>query len=42
MSRPTFTLLIVEDFPANRDLYRYCLLADSSCAYELLEAESDL
>jgi DNA-binding response OmpR family regulator len=40
MSRPTFTLLIVEDFPANRDLYRYCLLADSSCAYELLEAES--
>jgi PAS domain S-box-containing protein len=40
MNLPTFTLLIVEDVPANRELYRNCLLTDSSCAYELLEAES--
>jgi signal transduction histidine kinase len=40
MSLPTFTLLIVEDIPENRELYRNCLLTDVSCAYELLEAES--
>jgi CheY-like chemotaxis protein len=40
MNLPTFTLLIVEDVPANRELYRNCLLTDLSCAYELLETES--
>lgn len=40
MNLPTFTLLIVEDAPENRELYRNCLLADVSCAYDLLEAES--
>ncbi|WP_373545272.1 PAS domain S-box protein [Chamaesiphon sp.] len=36
----SFTLLIVEDLPANREVYRQCLLDDLSCAYDLLEAES--
>ena len=40
MNLPTFTLLIVEDVPASRDLYRNCLLTDVSCAYDLLEVES--
>jgi PAS domain S-box-containing protein len=36
----TFTVLIVEDLPVNRELYRYCLLDDASCVYSVLEAES--
>ncbi len=40
MATPTYTLLIVEDFPADREQYRRCLLADPSCTYCLLEAES--
>jgi signal transduction histidine kinase len=40
MNLPTFTLLIVEDIPANRELYRNCLLTDVSCTYDLLETES--
>jgi PAS domain S-box-containing protein len=37
---PTFTLLIVEDFPADRELYRRFLTNDSGCNYCLLESES--
>jgi CheY-like chemotaxis protein len=40
MNLPTFTVLIVEDFLENRELYRECLLTDSSCAYNLIEAGS--
>jgi PAS domain S-box-containing protein len=40
MTRLTRTLLIVEDFPADRELYRRYLLNDVSCIYLLLEAES--
>jgi PAS domain S-box-containing protein len=40
MQLPTFTLLIVEDFPTHRDLYRHCLLTDPICDYQVLEAES--
>ncbi|AFY95345.1 sensor histidine kinase [Chamaesiphon minutus] len=40
MNLPTFTLLIVEDFPDNRELYAQCLMTDRSCDYKLLEAES--
>jgi PAS domain S-box-containing protein len=40
MHLSTFTLLIVEDFPESRELYRYCLLTDPSYAYDLLEVES--
>lgn len=40
MNFPPLTLLIVEDVLASRELYRNCLLADSSCAYDILEAES--
>ncbi len=40
MTLSTFTLLIVEDLPANRELYRYCLQTDPSCEYQVLEAES--
>jgi PAS domain S-box-containing protein len=40
MNRPAFTLLIVEDFPANRELYAQCLITDRNCEYRLLEAES--
>jgi PAS domain S-box-containing protein len=40
MKTPTYTLLIVEDFPADRELYRRALLEDSNCNYCLLEAES--
>jgi CheY-like chemotaxis protein len=40
MSTFTYTLLIVEDFAADRELYRRMLLADSKCTYHLLEAES--
>ena len=34
LNLPTFTLLIVEDLPANREVYRQCLLDDLSCAYD--------
>jgi PAS domain S-box-containing protein len=40
MNSPTYTLLIVEDFLADRELYRRSLSNDSSCTYCLLEAES--
>jgi DNA-binding response OmpR family regulator len=40
MSFPTFTVLMVEDFAADRELYRRSLDQDSNCLYELLEAES--
>jgi signal transduction histidine kinase len=40
MKIPTFTLLIVEDVPESRELYRNCLLTDRSCDYNLLEAAS--
>jgi PAS domain S-box-containing protein len=40
MADSTYTLLVVEDSPDNRELYRHCLLTDDSCAYSLLEAAS--
>jgi DNA-binding response OmpR family regulator len=40
MPIPTFTLLIIEDFAPDRELYRRALNQDSSCVYQLLEAES--
>jgi PAS domain S-box-containing protein len=40
MATPTYTLLIVEDFPEDRERYRRCLLTDPSCTYCLLEVES--
>jgi PAS domain S-box-containing protein len=40
MSTSTSTLLIIEDFPADRELYRRALLADPNITYQLLEAES--
>jgi PAS domain S-box-containing protein len=40
MSISVSTLLIVEDFPADRDLYRRALLADPNISYHLLEVES--
>jgi PAS domain S-box-containing protein len=40
MSNSTYTLLIVEDFEADRELYRRALLADSIYTYRILEAES--
>ncbi len=40
MNLPTFTVLMVEDFAADRELYRRALCQDSTCVYELLEAES--
>jgi PAS domain S-box-containing protein len=40
MTLSTFTLLIVEDVPANRELYRHCLQTDPACDYQVLEAES--
>lgn len=40
MNLPTFTVLMVEDFAADLDLYRRSLCQDSTCLYELLEAES--
>jgi PAS domain S-box-containing protein len=40
MPIPTFTLLIVEDFAPDRELYQRALSQDSSCVYQLLEAES--
>ena len=40
MSLSTFTVLMVEDLVTDRELYRRALCQDSSCVYELLEAES--
>jgi CheY-like chemotaxis protein len=40
MKLPTFTVLVVEDFAADRELYRRSLSQDSTCVYDLLEAES--
>ena len=40
MNLPAFTLLIVEDLPSNREVYRQCLANDLSCDYDLLEAAS--
>ena len=40
MHLPTFNLLIVEDLAAQRELYRHTLSQDSSCVYQMLEAES--
>lgn len=40
MHIPTFTLLIVEDLATDRELYQRALNQDSSCNYQLLEAES--
>lgn len=40
MSAPTCTVLIIEDSPPDQELYRRCLLADSSCAYRFLEADT--
>ena len=40
MHIPTFKLLIVEDLAIHRDLYRHTLSQDSSCVYQMLEAES--
>jgi PAS domain S-box-containing protein len=40
MHLPTFTLLIVEDLATDRELYRRALSQDSSCVYDVLEAES--
>jgi PAS domain S-box-containing protein len=40
MTHQTYTLLIVEDAPTDRELYRRLLLKDSNCDYEVLEAES--
>jgi PAS domain S-box-containing protein len=40
LTHQTYTLLIVEDAPIDRELYRRCLLKDPNCDYDLLEAES--
>jgi PAS domain S-box-containing protein len=40
VTHPTYTLLIVEDAPTDRELYRRLLLKDPSCDYDLLEVES--
>jgi PAS domain S-box-containing protein len=40
LTHPTYTLLIVEDAPTDRELYRRLLLKDPNCDYELLEAET--
>jgi PAS domain S-box-containing protein len=40
MTHSTYTLLMIEDFSADREQYRRYLLADSSCTYCFLEAES--
>jgi PAS domain S-box-containing protein len=40
MPASTFTLLIVEDLETHRELYQYILSQDSSCVYQILEAES--
>jgi PAS domain S-box-containing protein len=38
----TYTLLVVEDAPTDRELYQRFLLKDSSCDYNLLTSESVL
>ncbi len=40
MTSSTCTVLIVEDFSPDRELYRRYLLADSICTYHVLEASS--
>jgi CheY-like chemotaxis protein len=40
MTTSTSTVLIIEDFSADRELYRRALLADANISYHLLEAES--
>jgi PAS domain S-box-containing protein len=40
MTTSTSTLLIIEDFSADRELYRRALLADPNITYHLLEVES--
>lgn len=40
MTRSPCTLLIVEDFAPDRELYRRALLSDTGFCYQLLEAES--
>jgi PAS domain S-box-containing protein len=40
MAIATYTLLIVEDFPADREKYRRCLADNSNGDYNLLEVES--
>jgi PAS domain S-box-containing protein len=40
LTHQTYTLLIVEDAPIDRELYRRFLLKDPNCDYDLLEAES--
>jgi CheY-like chemotaxis protein len=40
MTNPTYTVLIVEDLPTHRELFRDSLMTDSSCDYHILEAES--
>lgn len=36
----TYTVLIVEDLPAHRELFRHSLLTGANCDYRILEAES--
>lgn len=36
----SYTVLIVENVSADRELYRRCLLSDPKCSYTLLEADS--
>jgi PAS domain S-box-containing protein len=36
----TYTVLIVEDLPAHRELFRQSLLTGANCDYQILEAES--
>jgi signal transduction histidine kinase/CheY-like chemotaxis protein len=40
LTHQTYTLLVVEDCSIDRELYQRFLLQDSSCNYDLLEAES--
>jgi PAS domain S-box-containing protein len=40
MTRPAYTLLLIEEGVLDRERYRRYLLADASCAYWLLEADS--
>jgi PAS domain S-box-containing protein len=40
MLKPHRTILIVDDFPADRELYRRYLLDDVEFSYQILEAES--
>jgi CheY-like chemotaxis protein len=40
MTNPTYTVPIVEDLQAHRELFQHFLLTDSSRDYRILEAES--